>query len=69
MLLSLGHTNPSSSMVNGGGIAGSANVGDTIIPSATKDGGGIGAGVLMPLAMPTLRRRFASIMRKVKAYL
>jgi hypothetical protein len=45
------------------------NVGDTIRrPSARIGGGGIvGTGVLIPLPSPTLRRKFASMMRSVKA--
>jgi len=56
-------------MVKGGGMSGSLNVGDLSIPSA-KDGGGIfGTGVLMSLFKPILRRRLASMIRRVRAYL
>ena len=65
----LGQRKPSSSMVNGGGIAGSTYVvGDTIM-SAKPGGGTTGAGVLIPLPKPTLRRRLASMIRRVRAYL
>lgn len=38
--------------------------------SCAKDGGGIvGTGVLIPLIIPTLRRKFASMIRKARAYL
>ncbi len=66
-LLSPGHANPSSSIVNGAGVAGSAYVGDTIILSANDVGGIAGIGGLTVFAMPILRRRFASIIRKVNA--
>ena len=67
--LSLGQTNPSSSMLKGAGVAGSWNVdvGETIIFSANEGGGMVGAWVVIPLR--TLRRRLASMMRSVKAYL
>lgn len=66
--LSFGHAKPSSSIVNGGGMVGSWwNVGETIMFSANWGGGMVGTGVLIPLRMPTFRRRLASMMRRVSA--
>lgn len=71
--LSLGHTKPSSSIVKGAGTVGSTKVpgpGEgTSMPSANW-GGGIGEALdITPATSPTLRRRFASMMRRVNAYL
>ena len=69
ILRSLGATKPSSSIVNGCGIAGSWKVGETIMFSAKEGGGFIGTGVLMPLANPTFLLRLANMIRKGNAYL
>lgn len=66
---SFGHVKPSSSIVNGAGAGGA---GVTILGS--KYGGGAiiswpGIGVLPPGDNPILRRRFASMIRSVSAYL
>ena len=61
---SLGQASPSSSMVNG---CGPSKVGETIMFSALVGGGRVGTGVFTPVAIPTLRRRLASMMRRVSA--
>ena len=64
---SLGQANPSSSMVNGCGPAPTSKVGETIMSSAVVGGGTVGTGESTPVIIPTLRRRLASMMRRVSA--
>lgn len=57
-------------MVNGAGMLGSTKVvGEMIMFSANEGGGIMGKGVLITFAKPTLRRKLASIIRRVRAYL
>jgi hypothetical protein len=65
---SLGQVRPSSSIVNGGNGEVSTKFEDTIIGASALAGVGfIGCGVCARVASPILRRKLASINRKVNA--
>lgn len=67
--LSAGHTNPSSSIVNGAGMAGSTAVGEIIMSCIKAGDDMIGAGAIIRGVIPILRRKFASMIRRASAYL